>query len=136
MSKISEWNGYTVNNTKEVIDALKANGGKYVDDHRKGEVEVKIQHLLIVERKQLGFEYAAPGFDCAYFSVNPLYVGEDGKAHLSTRSIGGAVAPMNHNGSLEKAIQSYNEEHDLEKAESRICFEIREKITQCIACAC
>ena len=134
MSKISEWNGYTVNNTNEVIAALKANGGKYVDDHRKGGVEVKIQYLLIVERKQLAFEYVAPGFDCAYFSINPLYVGEDGKPHLSTRSIGGAVAPMNHDDSLEKALQAYNEEHDLEKAEHRICFEIREEIKRCIAC--
>lgn len=124
------WNGYTVNNTEEVIQNLKDNDFHVINNHN--DRDERIDGYLIIERAQYNFKYVAPVFNGAYFSVNPLYVGEDGRVHISTRSIGGAVAPFQHNGNMEKAIAAYNKEH---AANTMVVRSLEEQIVSYIAVA-
>ena len=87
-----------------VVAAVNATNGVVVDDHRgAGEravygiaTLVKGDHLVPVALVQ-----------AKYFSLNLLYLGKDGKAHISRDSVGGCVEVFDN--TMDQAILNYNE---------------------------
>lgn len=95
-------------NAQAVIAALKANGGQYIDDHRKGREELCTAGWFGVYKEQ-GKDNAFIGYNTQLFCVNQCYIDEQGQVHLSTRSVGGNVrmdlTPNDH----EYAVEQFNE---------------------------
>lgn len=94
-------------NAQEVITALKANGGKYLDDHRKnGELLTASMFGIYAEQ---GKEHAFIGYTKSLFCINKCYI-EDGVVHLSEWSVGGNVRMDRFPGDPEGAVESFNKD--------------------------
>jgi hypothetical protein len=92
-----------------VIAALQANGGMFIDDHRKGrDGESKAQMFGIY--KEQGKEHAFIGYTNSLFCINKCYIDEAGKVHLSEWSVGGNVRIDRFKGDVEGAILQFNED--------------------------
>ena len=99
-----------INNVQEIISKI-ANPEKFLvvkDDHQN-EKELKIDFPLIQVNPNGDVNICA-GFDNT-FSVNPLYLSEDGEVHLSTWSCGGVV-DYRPGETKEEAVARYNASRD------------------------
>ncbi len=109
-----EWN---LEKIVALINATKNDQGlfPYVDDHN-GTMEIRMSVGHLVYKSDNGREYVGnipcdqDGTPATVFCINPLYVGEDGKIHLSTMSVGGNVCTVNR--TIEDAVTLYNEERE------------------------
>lgn len=91
MSKIIE-KTLTAEN-QAIVEALRKQGS-FVDDHGyKGDCLPPYIYLIYEDQDRDGQarQSICPTHWDSYFSINPLYMGEDGKAHLSRWSIGGVI---------------------------------------------
>jgi hypothetical protein len=90
-----------LNSLESIVAQLKAHGNEYIDDHnggkQTGKAEVVAQH---------GKHVVLLHPHAKYFSINYLYVGENGRVHLSTQSVGGVLDLRQCN--LQTAIAVYN----------------------------
>jgi hypothetical protein len=93
-----------MNAIAQVIAAVNANNGVVADDHRGAADRVIFGMATLVRGEQ---EVAVPLIDARYFSINGLYIGTDGKAHISTSSVGGVVEKFAL--TMDTAILNYNE---------------------------
>lgn len=91
-----------------VIAALKASGGKYVDDHRRNS-DLCTASLFGIYSEQ-GKQHAFIGYTNSLFCINRCYVDDNGVVHLSTWSVGGNVRIDRFPGDVEGAIESFNED--------------------------
>lgn len=89
-----------------IVEAVKAAGGVVWDDHGPTGTKTKLWGVATLDKGGKQQVVALHGSD--YFSVNKLYVYK-GEIHLSTESVGGVVSTFKH-GSVEAAIEAYNEE--------------------------
>lgn len=96
------------NNAQAVIAALKASGGKYIDDHRKGDREPSTAQMFGIYQEQ-GKEHAFIGYTNSLFCINRCYIDDDGMVHLSTWSVGGNVRIDRFPGDVEGAVEAFNE---------------------------
>lgn len=92
-----------------MIEALRAAGGLIVDDHGPGKDTRTVKAVIVYtdydsDGKLWKQEVCPANAAWDYFSLNPLYHGEDGKIHLSVMACGPTVAPFKHNHSLEEAV--------------------------------
>lgn len=95
------------NNAQAVIAALKASGGKYIDDHRKGRTDLSTAQMFGIYKEQ-GKEHAFIGYTNSLFCVNKCYIDDAGVVHLSEWSVGGNVRMDRFPGDVEGAIESFN----------------------------
>lgn len=96
----------THTSAKLVIDRLRANGGRYIDDHnRRSEVSVAQMYGLLESGDKL---YAFIGYTNSPFCINRCYIGDDNMVHLSTWSVAGNVRIDQFPGDVGAAIQHYN----------------------------
>ena len=92
---------------KTIVDAVKANNNTVIDDHNTGGKELKLAGLGLL---QIGDrEHAVALLDKTVFCLNPVKMGEDGKPHLSTSSVGGNIEAR-VTPSLECALELFNAE--------------------------
>jgi len=92
---------------KAVIDRLRANGGRYIDDHRRGgEVSVAQVFGLLQSDNKL---YAFIGYTNSPFCINRCYIGEDNMVHLSTWSVAGNVRVDYFPGDFAAAVKHFND---------------------------
>lgn len=95
-------------NAQAVIATLQANGGQYIDDHRKGRADVIKAGWFGIYKEQ-GKDHAFIGYDKSLFCINKCYIDEAGMVHLSEWSVGGNVrmdlTPNDH----EFAVTTFNE---------------------------
>ena len=89
---------------QNIVDALKANHGAYVDTHNYKEVAKTINKVIRV-RDHRGHVYIAPCFERNAFTVNQFTL-EDGVVRLQAMARGGVVDARTVD--LDKAIQIYN----------------------------
>lgn len=97
-------------NVSDVIHALFKNKMMIRDDHNGKELKIEKLLLQILPN---GSSRICPGFSKSYtpyFSVNPLYVDDDGSVHLDRAATGGVIDYTNVL-TEEEAINQYNEEH-------------------------
>lgn len=92
---------------REIIEVLKANGGMYLDDHRRTGELVKAQLFGIY--KEGDKEHAFIGYTNSLFCINRLALDEQGRVHLTTWSVGGNVRMDKHPGNPAAAIVAFNE---------------------------
>lgn len=96
-----EGNKMTINN---ILKKVFRNG--YEDDHGNG----VIVPTAVVLHQRWGDVSVAPVEENQNQAINPIYVdGEDGLAHLSTRSEGGVLRARGT--TLEEAVAKYNRVH-------------------------
>ena len=90
-----------------IFKALYEKGLRFVDDHNGSIVKPGDRCtgfcLFIMGN---GYVSVTPRWSRDYFSVNPLYVGDDGYAHLDTCSVGGTVM-----GSIDQFNKDYSDEN-------------------------
>lgn len=87
------------------IEAVQANGFKIIDDHdpKRGlETVCGVGIHTAGGREKVVALYG----NCAYFSVNSIYLDEEGRPHLSTWSVGGLIRPY---GDVQLGVDDYNE---------------------------
>ena len=89
---------------QNIVDALKANHGAYVDTHNYKEVAKTINKVIRV-RDHRGHVYIAPCFVGNAFTVNQFTL-EDGVVRLQAMARGGVVDARTVD--LDKAIKTYN----------------------------
>lgn len=87
--------------TSLVVEATKASGGIVVDDHTNNELSLQ----AIVRWTKGDREFICPVFNGTYFSLNDLYIGQDGKVHLSSWSVAGTV---DCRAGLDDGIEKFN----------------------------
>lgn len=90
-----------LNNITNIVDVLRANGNQYIDDHGHGDNRAKAKVVA-----QHGTHVVLLHPDAKYFSINRLYLDQDGDVHLSSLSVGGVLDLRGCN--LETAIAVYN----------------------------
>lgn len=100
-------------NVGKIIAALKADP-RFIDNHNGKVVEIGsadswCDGVLLLTREN-GYCAVCPSAISNYYCVNPLIIGADGRAHLSTTSVGGRVDFMD--------IDKYNQEHTREFLDS------------------
>ena len=95
---------------QKILRALKRDAG-FIDDHDEEFhplVDDKYRYpLVVVKYYRIGRpeeDELCPVYNCRGCSVNPFYMGEDGKVHLSMWSIGDVV----YNGNIDK----YNKDQE------------------------
>lgn len=105
--------------TIELLTAIKAAKGFFIDEHMASvqSVEARTRNVnkvlvcSVISTKdgRVVRQEVCPAYESEmYFSVNPLFVGKDGKVHLSTCAVGQVVETFRHED-LEAAIQAINE---------------------------
>lgn len=95
-------------NAQAVIAALKANGGMYIDDHRKGREDLSRAQWFGVYKEQ-GKDHAFIGYNTQLFCVNKCYLDDQGRVHLSEWSVGGNVRMDRTPNDHEFAVEQFNE---------------------------
>lgn len=94
-----------VNNFAALVAAVNATEGKVMDDHRgAGWLRAGGIANLVRDDKTVPVLLLR---HTSYFSLNLMYVGENGEARVSRDSVGGCVKLMG--ASLEDGILAYNE---------------------------
>lgn len=97
-------------NAQEVIAKLKANGGMYIDDHKRGEPTlVRADWFGIYKENEK--EYAFVGYNRLPFCINKCYIDEQGQVHVSTWSVGGNVHMhdfQDFEDKVDRAVHDYN----------------------------
>lgn len=88
-----------------VIAAVQANGFKIIDDHCPKRSLETIDAIGIHHRGTREEVVALYG-NVAYFSVNSIYLDDQGRPHLSTSSVGGVIKPF---GDVQVGVDEYNE---------------------------
>lgn len=91
----------------EVLAAVKAFNNSVKDDHGNGTRVLKLCGLATLDKNERSTIVAL--CDSAYFSLNDVYLDEEGVPHVSTSSCGGVVDCRTH-ASVADAIEYYNEE--------------------------
>jgi hypothetical protein len=89
----------------QIIEAVKAAGFKIIDNHdpKRG-----LETICAVGVHKAGGreEVVALYGRVSYFSVNSIYLDEEGRPHLSTWSVGGLIKPY---GDVMTGVEDYNE---------------------------
>ena len=91
---------------QDIVNALKANHGAYVDTHNHKETPMVINKVIRV-RDHSGHVYIASCFERHAFSVNQFTL-ENGTVRLQAMARGGVVDARTID--LDKAIRIYNRE--------------------------
>lgn len=88
-----------------LVAAVNATQGKVMDDHGNGNGWIMASGIAVLVRGEKKF----PVLLCnsRYFSLNAMYLGEDGEARVSRDSVGGVVEL--HGAPLADGIAAYNE---------------------------
>lgn len=90
-----------------VFAAAKQANGVVLDDHRAPGGTLQLCGLATLDKGDSSIAIALIKDD--YFSLNEVYLGADGKAHISTRAVGGVVHTPKRDGvTLEEGIATYN----------------------------
>lgn len=87
-----------VNEAQQILGMIKQGEITYIDNHNGG--EETLQGIIKYDGQ------ICPAYKDTYFSINPLYIGIDGKLHLSQASIGGVVDTRGK--SLRDAVLKFN----------------------------
>lgn len=90
------------NQIQAILANLAANNNKCIDDHNHRNEEM-IVDAIAMHGKHVVFLIASRK---TYFCINPLYIHEDGRVHLSTNSCGGTMDVRDQ--TLEQAVEEYN----------------------------
>jgi len=92
----------------KVVEAVKAVKGVVKDDHRSSiGGTLKLCGVATLDKDGISIPIAL--IDDDYFSLNELYLDEDGVPHISTRAVAGVIhTPKSQNVTLEQGIASYN----------------------------
>ena len=91
--------------TAQIVEAAKATGGVVIDDHSGKESSLQ----AIVRWTKGDREFVCPAYAGTYFSLNDLYINEDGKVHLSSWSVAGTVDCRQ---GIEAGIEKFNTESE------------------------
>lgn len=90
-----------------IIARLALSRGSYIDDHRTGNsaecTTNAVGRFVIGER-----EHIVMLMDGKRFCLNPVELGENGRVHLSTGSVGGNLDAKSY--SLKEAVANFNEQ--------------------------
>lgn len=90
---------------QEIIAAVKAAGFKLIDNHdsKRG-----LETVCAVGVHKAGGreEVVALYGNVSHFSVNSVYLDDEGRPHLSTWSVGGLIKPY---GDVQVGVDDYNE---------------------------
>lgn len=97
------------NNINEVIAALQKENFVVIDDHQPGnEYKCTLPLLQVGKNGRINICFGFMKSETQYFSVNPIYIDDDNKPHLSSLSCGGVV-DYRYAKDEEEAINQYNE---------------------------
>jgi hypothetical protein len=91
----------------QIVSAIAANNGMVKDDHGNGTRMLKLAGVATLDKNERSTPVAL--CDSAYFSVNGVYLDEEGVPHVDISSVGGVVDCRNH-ASVKDAVEHYNEE--------------------------
>lgn len=99
-------------NHEKLVAAIKANGGKVVDDHT-GKLQ-EVSHIGVLHFVNREFAVFVPKENSNFFScsLNLLELAHDGSVHLTTMAAGGILDIKKSEG-LEGAVAAYNAEKKL-----------------------
>lgn len=86
-----------------IVNAINAANGVVKDDHTQAGTRTVAGVATLLRG---GRHHVVSLHDAKYFSLNDMYMGEDGMAHISRDSCGGVVEKFDL--SMEEAILKYN----------------------------
>lgn len=87
-----------------IVNAINSANGVVKDDHRGAGTRTVAGVATLLRN---GRHHVVSLHNAKYFSLNDMYLGEDGMAHISPNSCGGVVELFDL--SMEQAILNYNE---------------------------
>lgn len=91
-----------------VVAAIVANKGIVIDDHKPNDGVIKLAGVGKLQGKTREVPVAL--CEARYFSLNEMYVDEEGRPHVGRNSVAGTVIPMDYGMDLKEAIAGYNKE--------------------------
>lgn len=94
----------TAINFANIVNAINTANGVVKDDHTQAGTRTVAGVATLLRG---GRHHVVSLHDAKYFSLNDMYMGEDGMAHISRDSCGGVVEKFDL--SMEQAILNYNE---------------------------
>lgn len=89
-----------------IVELIKA-GHSYIDDHNQGEAKAQVCGVLKIGDAH----HAFIGFSTQLFCINPIYLGNDGKIHVSRSSVSGLVRMDRTPNNPAAAMAAFNESY-------------------------